>query len=156
MSTYSADDYKNELDRVKQNSLFHRMVRSTVYTLVTVAAVAVLVAVLLLPVLRIYGTSITPTLEEGEYVLSIKGERFATGDVIAFYYNNKVLVKRVIADSRKRHWKIFSSFPLPFHRYDHNSPWICFSIRRVSSDCGTQKLSSPDGCSSSVPSSGYI
>ncbi len=99
MSTYSANDYKNELDRVKQRSLFRKMVKSTVYALITVSAVAVLIAVLLLPVLRIYGTSMTPTLEEGEYVLSVKGERFSTGDVIAFYYNNKVLVKRVIANS---------------------------------------------------------
>lgn len=99
MSTYSANDYKSELDRVRQRNLFRKMVRSTLYALITVAAVAVLIAVLLLPVLRIYGTSMTPTLEEGEYVLSVKGERFSTGDVIAFYYNNKVLVKRVIANS---------------------------------------------------------
>lgn len=99
MSAYSADDYKNELNRVRQQTLFRKMVRSTTYTLITVAAVAVLIAVLLLPVLRIYGTSMTPTLEEGEYVLSVKGERFNTGDVIAFYYNNKVLVKRVIANA---------------------------------------------------------
>ncbi|MCR4634571.1 MAG: S26 family signal peptidase [Erysipelotrichaceae bacterium] len=99
MSTFSANDYKNELDRVKQRSLFRKMVKFTVYALITVAAIAVLIAVLLLPVLRIYGTSMTPTLEEGEYVLSVKGEWFSTGDVIAFYYNNKVLVKRVIANS---------------------------------------------------------
>lgn len=75
------------------------MVRSTIYALLVVAAVAVLVAVLLLPVLRIYGTSMTPTLTEGDIVLSIKGSSFQTGDVIAFYYNNKILVKRVIAYS---------------------------------------------------------
>jgi signal peptidase I len=62
-----------------------------------VAAVAVLVATLLLPVLRIYGTSMSPTLTNGEIVLSLKGSDFETGDVIAFYYNNKILVKRVIA-----------------------------------------------------------
>ncbi len=64
-----------------------------------VAAVSVLVAVLLLPVLRIYGTSMMPTLTEDELVLSVKGSRFETGDVIAFYYNNKILVKRVIAQA---------------------------------------------------------
>ncbi len=99
MSTYSSSDYKNELERLNQKTLFHKMVKSTIYALITVAAVAVLVAVLLLPVLRIYGTSMTPTLNEGEYVLSVKGEKFNTGDIIAFYYNNKVLVKRVIAQS---------------------------------------------------------
>ena len=96
---YSSNDYKAELDRLKQKTTFKKIVMSSIYTLITVAAVAVLVAVLLLPVLRIYGTSMTPTLEEGEYVVSVKGDRFTTGDVIAFYYNNKVLVKRVIAQS---------------------------------------------------------
>ena len=58
-----------------------------------------LAATLWLPVLRIVGVSMTPTLEEGQLVVSLKGSRFETGDVIAFYYNNKVLVKRVIARS---------------------------------------------------------
>ena len=73
--------------------------RNTIFTLITVAAVAVLVAVLLLPVLRIYGTSMTPTLEEDNIVVSLKGSKFNTGDVVAFYYNNKILVKRVIAQA---------------------------------------------------------
>ena len=73
--------------------------RNTIFTLITVAAVAVLVAVLLLPVLRIYGTSMTPTLEENNIVVSLKGSDFKTGDVVAFYYNNKILVKRVIAQA---------------------------------------------------------
>ncbi|MBQ5553915.1 MAG: S24 family peptidase, partial [Erysipelotrichaceae bacterium] len=78
---YSSNDYKAELDRLKQKTTFKKIVMSSIYTLITVAAVAVLVAVLLLPVLRIYGTSMTPTLEEGEYVVSVKGDRFSTGDV---------------------------------------------------------------------------
>jgi signal peptidase I len=72
-------------------------VKSTVYALITVAAAAVLVAVLLMPVLRIYGTSMNPTLTEGNFVLSLKSSSMSTGDVLAFYYNNKILVKRVIA-----------------------------------------------------------
>ncbi len=75
------------------------MLRSTVGILVTVAAAAVLIAVLYLPVLQIYGTSMSPTLEEGNIVVSVKGTKFETGDVVAFYYNNKVLVKRVIANA---------------------------------------------------------
>lgn len=75
------------------------MLKNAVYTLITVSAVSILIAVLLLPVLRIYGTSMTPTLEESDIVLSVKGGKFATGDVIAFYYNNKILVKRVIAQT---------------------------------------------------------
>ena len=99
MSMYSSNDYKSELDRINHNVLFRKYVKSTLYALITVAAVAVLIAVLFLPVLRIYGTSMTPTLEEGQYVLSVKGEKFETGDIVAFYYNNKVLVKRVIAQA---------------------------------------------------------
>lgn len=91
------DQLKAELDHEKYRRSYVRAMRSTVYSLVTIAAVAVLVAVLLLPVLQIYGESMTPTLAEGEIVVSVKGARFETGDVIAFYYNNRVLVKRVIA-----------------------------------------------------------
>lgn len=91
----------NQLDRElqleKHRKSFAAVFRSTVFTLVTVAAVAVLIAVLLLPVLQIYGNSMSPTLVEGNIVLSLKGSDFETGDVIAFYYNNKILVKRVIA-----------------------------------------------------------
>ena len=88
---------ENELERLRYKKRYQATLRGTIYMLVTVAAVAVLVAVLLLPVLRIYGSSMNPTLNEGEIVLSIKGSNFDTGDIIAFYYNNKVLIKRVIA-----------------------------------------------------------
>ena len=73
--------------------------KTTIYALLTVAAVAVLVAVLLLPVLQIYGTSMNPTLYEGDFVVSVKGSDMKTGDLVAFYYNNKILVKRVIAQA---------------------------------------------------------
>ena len=95
----SLDMLEQELRREKYKITYLSVLRSTVYTLVTVAAVAVLVAVLLLPVLQIYGTSMSPTLCEGEIVLSVKGSKFDAGDVVAFYYNNKILVKRVICDS---------------------------------------------------------
>ena len=95
----SSEQWKKELNREAKRKGFWRSFRNTVFALITVAAIAVLVAVLLLPVLRIYGTSMRPALEEGEYVVSIKGSKFETGDVIAFYYNNKILVKRVIAVS---------------------------------------------------------
>ncbi len=88
---------EKEIKRVSQNSRFRTLLKSTVYTLVVVAAFAVLVAVLFMPVLRIYGSSMVPTLEEGEIVVSIKGSRFDVGDVIGVYYGSKLLVKRVIA-----------------------------------------------------------
>ena len=88
---------EQELKRVRYNQRYNSVFRSTVYTLITVAAVAVLVATLWLPVLQIYGASMTPTLQDGDIVISLKSSNFAEGDVIAFYYNNKILVKRVIA-----------------------------------------------------------
>lgn len=88
-----------ELKRVRYNTGFNSMLRSTVGILVTVAAAAVLIAVLLLPVLQIYGTSMSPTMNEGDIMVSVKGTKFETGEVVAFYYNNKILVKRVIANA---------------------------------------------------------
>lgn len=87
---------------VKRDRYFRRFrstVRSTFLSLVVVAAVAVLIAVLLLPILRIYGRSMSGTLDSGDIVLSIKTPRLETGDVVAFYYNNNILVKRVIAST---------------------------------------------------------
>lgn len=89
---------EKELKREKYRVTFQRVLRSTIGILITVAAAAILVAVLLLPVLQIYGSSMSPTLREGDIVLTVKGSDFRTGDVIAFYYNNKILVKRVIAN----------------------------------------------------------
>ena len=86
-----------ELRRETRRRRYNRAVRSTVFALVTVAAAAILVATLLLPVLRIYGTSMTPALTDGDIVVSVKASRLARGDVIAFWFNNKILVKRVIA-----------------------------------------------------------
>ena len=76
-----------------------RTLRNTIFTLVVVAATTILVAVLLMPILRIYGTSMNGTVNNGDLVVSIKRADFKTGDVIAFYYNNNILVKRVIAKS---------------------------------------------------------
>jgi signal peptidase I len=86
-----------ELKRRSYRKRYRKTLRSTICTLITVAALAVLVATLWLPVLQIYGTSMAPTLNDGEVVVSLKSGTFNTGDVIAFYYNNKILVKRVIA-----------------------------------------------------------
>lgn len=86
-----------ELKREKYRKRYRSVLRSTVYTLLVVAAAAVLIATLWLPVLQIYGTSMTPTLCDGDILISLKSKDFATGDVVAFYYNNRILVKRVIA-----------------------------------------------------------
>lgn len=86
-----------ELKRVNTKTRFRRLLRSTIYTLIVVAACAVLVAVLFMPVLRIYGTSMTPMLNEGEIVISVKGANVEQGDIVALYYGSKLLVKRCIA-----------------------------------------------------------
>lgn len=91
--------FEKELRRENYKSRYKKVLRSTIYTLVIVAAFSVLIATLLLPVLQIYGNSMTPTLNEGEIVVSVKSGNFKCGDVIAFYFNNRILVKRIIASS---------------------------------------------------------
>ncbi|MGN0784909.1 MAG: signal peptidase I [Candidatus Aphodomorpha sp.] len=86
-----------ELQRERYKKRYKRVLRSTVYTLVVVAAIAVLVATIWMPVLQIYGSSMTPTLAESDIVVSIKGTDFAPGELVAFYLGNKILVKRCIA-----------------------------------------------------------
>lgn len=73
------------------------MLRGTVNALIVVAAVAALVATLILPVLQIAGTSMEPNLYDGDIVLLVKKRDLKTGDLCAFYYSNKILIKRVIA-----------------------------------------------------------
>ena len=94
---FSVEDLQTELKREQRKRQYSSTTRNTIYVLIVVAAIAILIATLWMPVLRIYGTSMTPTLTEGELVLSLRGAEFATGDIIAFYYENKLLVKRCIA-----------------------------------------------------------
>lgn len=93
----SVEQLESELRRINYRNRYQAVLKSTIYTLITVAAIAVLVATLWLPVLQIYGSSMTPTLQDGEIIFSLKTSDFEQGDIIAFYYNNKILVKRVIA-----------------------------------------------------------
>lgn len=93
----SVEQLAAELKRVKYRSRYRAVLRSTLYMLIVVAAVAVLVATIWMPVLQIYGGSMTPTLSEGDIVVSIKGSDFQPGDLVAFYLGNKILVKRCIA-----------------------------------------------------------
>lgn len=90
-------ELRQELRRVKYNNKFAATLFNTIGTLVVVAAAAILVANLWLPILQVTGTSMSPTLQEGQVLMASKGHDFKTGDVLAFYYNNKILVKRVIA-----------------------------------------------------------
>jgi len=96
LSRPSVKQLEAEIVRTEQKRKYRRTFRSTIYILITVAAVAILISSLLFPILKIYGASMSPTLDEGEIVLAVKNANFTTGDVLAFYYNNKILVKRVI------------------------------------------------------------
>ncbi len=93
----NTSELETELKREQYKKAYGSTLRNTIYILITVAASAVLIATLFLPIFRIYGSSMSPTLEEGDIVVSLKTSKYEKGDLIAFYYNNKLLVKRVIA-----------------------------------------------------------
>lgn len=92
----SVEALEEELKKERYRRRLGRVVRSTIFSLLVVAAVAVLVAVLLLPVLQIVGNSMADTLEDGDIVVAVRGSHYERGDVVAFYYNNSILIKRVI------------------------------------------------------------
>ena len=93
----SVDVLEAELSKERHRSNWFRALRSTLFSLVVVAAAAVLIAMLVLPVLQITGTSMTNTLNDKDIVVALRGSSYETGDIIAFYYNNNILIKRVIA-----------------------------------------------------------
>lgn len=95
----TAQQLDSEVKRIRRRNEYLKILRSTVSSLIVVAAIAVLVSLLFLPVLRVTGTSMTPTLQNDELVICRKYGEFKQGDVIAFYYNNKILLKRVIGVS---------------------------------------------------------
>lgn len=90
---------KEELRRVKNREIYLKTLRSTILILVFVAAVAVLLSSEFFPVMKVVGTSMEPTLEDGQIAVAIKTTDFDQGDVVAFYYNSKILIKRVIAQA---------------------------------------------------------
>ena len=97
LSSPTVEQLEAEIKRVNHKKRYRTVLKSTVYTLITVAAIAVLVATLWLPVLQIYGSSMYPTLQDGEIIFSVKTAEFEPGYIVTFYFNNKILIKRVIA-----------------------------------------------------------
>ena len=85
------------MQRIKTQGRFNQLLKSTIGTVIVVAALAVLVAVIFLPVLRVTGTSMEPNFNPGEILITYKTSKFEPGEVCAFYYNNKLIIKRVIA-----------------------------------------------------------
>lgn len=95
----TAEQLDMERRRLRYKRRYNRTLRSTVAILIVVAALAVLAATLWMPVLRVYGSSMAPTLHNGEILISVKTKDFSSGDIIAFYHGNKLLIKRYIAGS---------------------------------------------------------
>ncbi|MBE5767758.1 MAG: signal peptidase I [Clostridiales bacterium] len=93
----SLEEVQNERKRIRRGVYYRQALRGTVSVLVVVAAVAVLIATLFLPILQISGDSMSPTLEHDEIVVLLKTKNFDRGDLIGFYYQGKILLKRVIA-----------------------------------------------------------
>ena len=93
----SIEQLEKEIGRMETRREVKKAVYGTVRTLIVITAVTVLVANLLIAVLMINKTSMYPTLQEGEIVIALRWTGVNRGDVIAFYYNNMILVKRVIA-----------------------------------------------------------
>ena len=91
------EEIENEQKRLRHRAVYQRTLRGTIAVLLVVAAISVLVATLWMPVLQIYGSSMSPTLEAGQIVVSVKTNQLKTGEVVAFWQGNKLLIKRVIA-----------------------------------------------------------
>lgn len=96
VSVPSEEEVEKERKRLEYQKRYHRTLRSTIYILLVVAAIAVLLATLLLPVLKVSGTSMEPTLQDEDIVMLMKKKNFKTGDLCGFYWQNKLLLKRII------------------------------------------------------------
>lgn len=94
----TSQQLSDEIKRINYRKNFRKTLFNTINSLIVVAAAAVLVSMLFLPVLRVTGTSMTPTMENDELVICSKLSNYKTGDIVAFYYNNKILLKRVIGN----------------------------------------------------------
>lgn len=93
----SLSEIQTERKRIRRGNYYRQALRGTVSVLLVVAAVAVLITTLFLPILQISGDSMSPTLEHNEIVVLLKTKKFERGDLVGFYYQGKILLKRVIA-----------------------------------------------------------
>lgn len=90
---------KSELKKERYRSNYRKAIGGTLSVMLVAASISVLIATLFFPTLKIYGGSMEPTLVDGDIVVTVRTAEFEQGDLIAFYYNNKILVKRVIGSS---------------------------------------------------------
>ena len=96
MGLPTSEQFETELKRLRGKQSFAKAMWSTISSLIVVAAIAVIISTVLLPVLRVTGSSMSPTLQNDQLILCVKSSSLKRGDIVAFYYNNKVLLKRVI------------------------------------------------------------
>lgn len=92
----SIKQIEDERKRIIRGKYYRQALRGTVNTLLVVAAVAVLVATLFLPILQVAGTSMEPTFNDGDIIVLFKSKNFETGELIAFHHSGKILIKRTI------------------------------------------------------------
>ncbi len=95
-STPTLEQVEAERKSLRRRQRYKKAVKSTLYVLIVVAALAVLIATIVMPVLQVNGSSMEPTLNDGNIVLVLKTDSFKTGDICSFYWQNKLLLKRVI------------------------------------------------------------
>lgn len=97
VSDITTAQLKKELEYEKNKKNYIKTVFSTIGILLVVASIAILISSLFMPVLRVVGSSMKPSLDDNQIIVTLKTADFSRGDIIAFYYNNKILLKRVIA-----------------------------------------------------------
>ena len=93
-----SEQIKQERRKIRQRKAFRKFIIRTVSVLIVVAAISVLIATYWLPVLKVYGSSMSPTMEPGEVIVTVKSDAYKNGDIVAFWQGNKLLIKRVIAE----------------------------------------------------------
>lgn len=86
-----------ELERIRDKKNYKQILKSTFFALLSLVSAVVLISTLVLPVFQVHGDTMQPTLQDGQLIVSLRNPKVRAGDIIAFYYNNKILIKRVIA-----------------------------------------------------------
>lgn len=97
---------ENAVEKQEKKSFFKSTLFKTTVKIVVIVIVAVSLLLNLftfvMPVVKYYGTSMSPTLEDEQILIVSKLSEIENGDIVAFYYNNKVLVRRVIASGSEQ------------------------------------------------------